>query len=146
MKGWQFVYLPQYAAPAELPPEMIAFKQQAHRWTKGSMQTAIKLLPEILQPQAPALPHQDRGVLPPDQHAGLPADGAADAADVPDLSFVYATTSRPRSSTHTLGPFHLQRQPVRPRDLLGQHVLRLRPAELFGQGGRLEDASSTCRS
>src|SRR3954471_7392228 len=49
LKGWQFVYLPQYAAPAELPPEMIAFKQQAHRWTKGSMQTAIKLLPKILR-------------------------------------------------------------------------------------------------
>jgi cellulose synthase/poly-beta-1,6-N-acetylglucosamine synthase-like glycosyltransferase len=49
MKGWQFVYLPQYAAPAELPPEMIGFKQQAHRWTKGSVQTAIKLLPGILR-------------------------------------------------------------------------------------------------
>src|SRR5688500_16540935 len=49
MKGWNFVYLPQYAAPAELPPEMIAFKQQAHRWTKGSFQTAIKLLPKILR-------------------------------------------------------------------------------------------------
>ena len=49
MKGWKFVYLPQYAAPAELPPEMIAFKQQAHRWTKGSFQTAIKLLPKILR-------------------------------------------------------------------------------------------------
>jgi cellulose synthase/poly-beta-1,6-N-acetylglucosamine synthase-like glycosyltransferase len=49
MKGWQFVYLPQYAAPAELPPEMISFKQQAHRWTKGSVQTCIKLLPGILR-------------------------------------------------------------------------------------------------
>lgn len=49
LKGWQFVYLPQYAAPAELPPEMIAFKQQAHRWTKGSMQTGLKLLPAILK-------------------------------------------------------------------------------------------------
>jgi cellulose synthase/poly-beta-1,6-N-acetylglucosamine synthase-like glycosyltransferase len=49
LKGWQFVYLPQHAAPAELPPEMIAFKQQAHRWTKGSFQTAIKLLPRILK-------------------------------------------------------------------------------------------------
>src|SRR5258708_9614302 len=28
---------------------MISFKQQAHRWTKGSMQTAIKLLPRILR-------------------------------------------------------------------------------------------------
>ncbi len=49
LKGWQFVYLPQYAAPAELPPEMIGFKQQAYRWTKGSFQTAIKLLPGILR-------------------------------------------------------------------------------------------------
>src|SRR5450432_261684 len=49
LKGWQFIYCPQFFAPAELPPEMIAFKQQAHRWTKGSMQTAIKLLPRILR-------------------------------------------------------------------------------------------------
>jgi cellulose synthase/poly-beta-1,6-N-acetylglucosamine synthase-like glycosyltransferase len=49
MKGWQFVYLPQFCAPAELPPEMIGFKQQAHRWTKGSVQTAIKLLPKVLR-------------------------------------------------------------------------------------------------
>ena len=49
LKGWQFVYLPQFCAPAELPPEMIGFKQQAHRWTKGSFQTCIKLLPRILR-------------------------------------------------------------------------------------------------
>ncbi len=49
MRGWQFVYLPQFCAAAELPPEMIGFKQQAHRWTKGSVQTAIKLLPRILR-------------------------------------------------------------------------------------------------
>jgi len=49
LKGWQFVYLPQVCAPAELPPEMISFKQQAHRWTKGSMQTAIKLLYRVLK-------------------------------------------------------------------------------------------------
>jgi cellulose synthase/poly-beta-1,6-N-acetylglucosamine synthase-like glycosyltransferase len=49
LRGWKFVYLPQFCAPAELPPEMVAFKQQAHRWTKGSFQTAIKLLPRILR-------------------------------------------------------------------------------------------------
>ena len=48
LKGWQFIYLPQYSAPAELPPEIIGFKQQSHRWTKGSCQTAIKLLPRVL--------------------------------------------------------------------------------------------------
>src|ERR1051325_5440181 len=49
LKGWKFVYLPQFCAPAELPPEVISFKQQAHRWTKGGFQTAIKLLPGILR-------------------------------------------------------------------------------------------------
>src|SRR5438445_4776197 len=53
LQGWQFVYLPQFSAPAESPPEMIAFKQQAHRWTKGSMQTGIKLLPRILRSHVP---------------------------------------------------------------------------------------------
>ncbi len=53
LKGWQFVYLPHYVAPAELPPEIVSFKQQAHRWTKGSMQTAIKLLPRIMKSKLP---------------------------------------------------------------------------------------------
>jgi len=53
LKGWQFVYLPHHVAPAELPPEMVSFKQQAHRWTKGSMQTAIKLLPRIMGSKLP---------------------------------------------------------------------------------------------
>jgi cellulose synthase/poly-beta-1,6-N-acetylglucosamine synthase-like glycosyltransferase len=57
LKGWQFVYLPQFCAPAELPPEMVAFKQQAHRWTKGSFQTAIKLLPKVLKSR-----HLSRGI------------------------------------------------------------------------------------
>src|SRR3954468_16678072 len=49
LKEWKFVYLPQFCAPAELPPEVVSFKQQAHRWTKGSMQTCIKLLPRIMR-------------------------------------------------------------------------------------------------
>src|SRR5450759_572177 len=53
LKGWKFVFLPQFSAPAELPPEMIGFKQQAHRCTMGSMQTGIKLLPRILRSHVP---------------------------------------------------------------------------------------------
>jgi len=48
LAGWRFVFLPRVKAPAELPPEMNAFKSQQHRWTKGSIQTARKLLPRIL--------------------------------------------------------------------------------------------------
>ena len=47
LKGWRFVYVPQLVAPAELPVEMNAFKSQQHRWAKGSVQTALKLLPRM---------------------------------------------------------------------------------------------------
>jgi len=49
LKGWKFMFLPEVIAPAELPPEINAFKQQQHRWTKGGAQTARKLLPSILR-------------------------------------------------------------------------------------------------
>jgi cellulose synthase/poly-beta-1,6-N-acetylglucosamine synthase-like glycosyltransferase len=49
LKGWKFVYLPQVVSPAEVPVEMNAFKSQQHRWAKGSIQTARKLLPRILR-------------------------------------------------------------------------------------------------
>ncbi|HEX4383255.1 MAG TPA: cellulose synthase family protein [Myxococcales bacterium] len=53
LKGWQFVYLPEVVSPAEVPVEMNAFKSQQHRWAKGSIQTARKLLPRILRSDLP---------------------------------------------------------------------------------------------
>ena len=53
LKGWQFVFLPDYVPPAELPVEMNAFKSQQHRWAKGSIQTFLKLMPRILQSDQP---------------------------------------------------------------------------------------------
>ena len=53
LHGWRFVYLPRLSCPAELPPEINAFKSQQHRWTKGSIQTAKKLLPQLLMSKAP---------------------------------------------------------------------------------------------
>jgi cellulose synthase/poly-beta-1,6-N-acetylglucosamine synthase-like glycosyltransferase len=53
MKGWKFVFVRDEVAPAELPPEMAAFKSQQHRWAKGSIQTAMKLLPRILRSSLP---------------------------------------------------------------------------------------------
>ena len=49
LAGWDFVFLPRVTCPAELPPEINAFKAQQHRWTKGSIQTAKKLLPRLLR-------------------------------------------------------------------------------------------------
>ncbi len=53
MKGWKFVYLPMYEVPAELPVDIIAFKSQQHRWAKGSIQTAKKLLRKIFNSDYP---------------------------------------------------------------------------------------------
>jgi len=53
MKGWQFVYLPMHEVPAELPVDIIAFKSQQHRWAKGSIQTAKKLLWMIFKSDYP---------------------------------------------------------------------------------------------
>lgn len=53
LAGWKFRYLPRLQCPAELPPEINAFKSQQHRWTKGSIQTARKLLWRIFRSQAP---------------------------------------------------------------------------------------------
>ena len=53
MAGWDFVYLPRLQCPAELPPEIHAYKSQQHRWTKGGMQCALKLLPKLFRSAAP---------------------------------------------------------------------------------------------
>jgi cellulose synthase/poly-beta-1,6-N-acetylglucosamine synthase-like glycosyltransferase len=43
LRGWRFDYRPDVVAPAELPPDILAFKSQQHRWAKGSVQVARKL-------------------------------------------------------------------------------------------------------
>lgn len=53
LKGWKFIYLPQMVSPAELPPQVIAFKVQQFRWTKGLVQTAKKMLPSVLRAPLP---------------------------------------------------------------------------------------------
>jgi cellulose synthase/poly-beta-1,6-N-acetylglucosamine synthase-like glycosyltransferase len=53
LRGWRFVFLPDHVCPAELPVEMNAFKTQQHRWTKGAVETAIKLLPSVWRAHLP---------------------------------------------------------------------------------------------
>ncbi len=53
LRGWQFIYLPEVSAPAELPADMTSFKSQQYRWAKGSVQTGRKLLPRIMRAPIP---------------------------------------------------------------------------------------------
>ncbi|MCA9289655.1 MAG: glycosyltransferase [Phycisphaerales bacterium] len=53
MRGWHFVYRSDVECPADLPRSMEAFVGQQHRWTKGLLQNARKLLPAILRAPVP---------------------------------------------------------------------------------------------
>ncbi|MBC5994332.1 cellulose synthase family protein [Pontibacter cellulosilyticus] len=53
VKGWQFIFLEEVEAPAELPAAMGAVKSQQFRWTKGAAETARKHLVRVLQSQVP---------------------------------------------------------------------------------------------
>lgn len=53
MRGWRFVYVQDVASPAEIPVEMNGFKSQQHRWAKGSIQTCMKILPQVLASDLP---------------------------------------------------------------------------------------------
>lgn len=53
LKGWKFIYLRDYTTPAELPAEMNALKAQQFRWTKGAIETAKKMLPEVWKAKIP---------------------------------------------------------------------------------------------
>jgi len=52
LRDWKFRYLPDVCCPAEVPPTVSAFLSQQHRWNKGLIQTAIKLLPTIMRSKA----------------------------------------------------------------------------------------------
>lgn len=58
LAGWKFLFLPDLAVPSELPVDVNGFKNQQHRWAKGSVQTGRKLLYRLLT--QPGLPFKVR--------------------------------------------------------------------------------------
>jgi cellulose synthase/poly-beta-1,6-N-acetylglucosamine synthase-like glycosyltransferase len=48
LAGWEFVFLSDVEVPGELPAALSGFQDQQHRWAKGSIQTARKLLGSIV--------------------------------------------------------------------------------------------------
>jgi cellulose synthase/poly-beta-1,6-N-acetylglucosamine synthase-like glycosyltransferase len=63
MGGWKMVFLPEVVAPAEIPPQIHAFKRQQFRWAKGSTQCLIKLAPRILTAPDASLFKRVEGIL-----------------------------------------------------------------------------------
>lgn len=53
LRGWRLIYLDRYVVPSELPENLIAFKSQQRRWTKGGIQVARKLLGRVMASKLP---------------------------------------------------------------------------------------------
>jgi cellulose synthase/poly-beta-1,6-N-acetylglucosamine synthase-like glycosyltransferase len=51
LAGWQALYLPEVESPAELPPQIAAFKRQQARWATGAAQCLVKLWSALLRGQ-----------------------------------------------------------------------------------------------
>jgi cellulose synthase/poly-beta-1,6-N-acetylglucosamine synthase-like glycosyltransferase len=49
LAGWKMKFVFDVIVPAELPADINAFKSQQYRWAKGSIQTAIKVLPTVFK-------------------------------------------------------------------------------------------------
>lgn len=55
LAGWKFLFLNQVVCPAELPPQIHAWKRQQFRWAKGSTQCLIKFAGRITMAPVPLL-------------------------------------------------------------------------------------------
>ena len=62
LAGWRPAYLPHVAAPAEVPPQLAAFKGQQSRWAKGSIQCLRKLAAEVWRAER-TLPARLQGLI-----------------------------------------------------------------------------------
>lgn len=55
LRGWKLLYLNNVVCWGEIPTEINSLKTQQHRWAKGAIQTAKKLLPRVLKADIPFL-------------------------------------------------------------------------------------------
>ena len=134
LRGWRIVYRPDIVCPAELPVLVTGFKSQQRRWAKGSIQTAIKLLPAVL-----AAPRSPVGQVPglraphllhdPSPHAVERAPGRPAARPV-------RCDGRRGGAVHA-GPA------LRPGDARAGDHARLRPGRPGSAGGGA--GSGSCR-
>ncbi len=53
LRGWDARYAGEVEAKAELPVSFTAFRRQQHRWARGSMECAIRFLPQIWRSKIP---------------------------------------------------------------------------------------------
>lgn len=62
LRGWRATYLEDVVVPAELPVDIAGFRRQQHRWARGSIECALRLLPSVLRSNAPLVTRYQAGV------------------------------------------------------------------------------------
>lgn len=63
MCGWRLLYLPDVTVPAELPPQVAAYKRQQFRWAKGTTQNLLRHLPALWRSPRLTLVQKGMGTL-----------------------------------------------------------------------------------
>lgn len=53
LHDWETEYVPDLEVPAEIPEDINAYKNQQFRWAKGSIQTARKIIPLLMEKKVP---------------------------------------------------------------------------------------------
>jgi cellulose synthase/poly-beta-1,6-N-acetylglucosamine synthase-like glycosyltransferase len=71
LAGWRAIYLPHVEVPAELPPQVAAFKRQQARWATGAAQCLFKLGGSLWRGERPPAAGPGRG----GQEGPLPSGG-----------------------------------------------------------------------
>jgi cellulose synthase/poly-beta-1,6-N-acetylglucosamine synthase-like glycosyltransferase len=82
LAGWQALYLPEVESPAELPPQMAAFKRQQARWATGAAQCLVKLGGSLLRGQPHRYPTPSAEGTTEPHPSSLPGRGQAHGATV----------------------------------------------------------------
>ena len=52
LKGWRAKFLEDLVVPAEVPAQLTGFRRQQHRWARGSLECAYRLLPQVWRSSA----------------------------------------------------------------------------------------------
>ena len=62
LRGWRGRYVRDIVVPAELPVSFSAYRRQQHRWSRGSLECALKLGPQVWRAPIP-LSHKIQATL-----------------------------------------------------------------------------------
>ena len=55
LRGWTARFVEDIVVPAEIPAQLTGFRRQQHRWARGSIECARRLLPQVWRTTAPLM-------------------------------------------------------------------------------------------